>query len=125
MSPNIVIVEDDSSVSKAIVRLLGVAGFQAVAFGSAEAFLESVTGRQFDCLILDINLPGLSGLELYDQVVTDAGVPVPVIFITAHDKSAARVKMDRDGTVTCLSKPFHARTLIGAVRKNLAIAHSA
>jgi len=114
----IIVVEDDISVSKALVRLLGVAGFQVLAFNSAEAFLESDTTEQFGCMILDINLPGISGLELYNQLAV--AKPFPVIFVTAHDEPAARAKVTHNGAIVYLTKPFRARTLIGAVRKLLA-----
>jgi len=117
-SPNIVVIEDDQSVRKAVVRLLGVDGFPALGFGSAEAFLESPASKRFDCLILDVNLPGLSGIELYDRLTSSRKIPLPAIFVTAHDGSAA-VKRSRNGATICLSKPFDARILLGAVRKLL------
>jgi FixJ family two-component response regulator len=113
----IIVVEDDISVSKALVRLLGVAGFQVLAFNSAESYLQSNAAEPFGCMILDINLPGISGLELYNQL--SAAKPVPVIFVTAHDEPAARAKVTRDGVIVYLTKPFRARTLIGAVRRLL------
>lgn len=118
-SPNIVVIEDDPSVRKAVVRLLGVDGFPALGFGSAEAFLESSASKHFDCLILDVNLPGLSGLELYDRLTSSRRTPVPAIFVTAHDGSAA-IKRNRNEATVYLSKPFDARALLGAVRKLLA-----
>jgi two-component system response regulator DctR len=118
-SPNIIVIEDDLSVRKAVVRLLDVGGFPALGFDSAEAFLESPASEHFDCLILDVNLPGLSGLELYDRLKSCRRTPLPAIFVTAHDGSAA-VKRNRDDAIICLSKPFDARTLLGAVRKLLA-----
>ena len=118
-SPNIVVIEDDLSVRKAVVRLLGVDGFPALGFGSAEAFLESPASKRFDCLILDVNLPGLSGIELYDRLTSSRRIALPVIFVTAHDGSAA-IKRDRSEAIVYLSKPFDARALLGAVRKLLA-----
>lgn len=116
--PNIIVIEDDLSVRKAVVRLLGVDGFPALGFGSAEAFLESPASKCFDCLILDVNLPGLSGLELYDRLTSGRSIRLPAIFVTAHDGSAG-VKRNRNEAIICLSKPFDARTLLGAVRKVL------
>lgn len=118
-SPNIVVIEDDLSVRKAVVRLLGVDGFPAVGFDSAESFLESPASKHFDCLILDINLPGLSGLDLYNRLMSSRRIPLPAIFVTADDVSAA-VKRSRHEATICLSKPFDARILLGAVRKLLA-----
>ena len=108
-------------MSKALVRLLGVAGFDVLAFGSAECFLKSDETDQFGCLILDINLPGISGLELYNQLSATKAM-IPVIFVTAHDEPAARAKVTPDGVIVYLTKPFRARTLIGAVRKLISAA---
>ena len=119
LSQNIIVVEDDPSVRKAVVRLLGVDGFPALGFGSAEAFLESHASKCFDCLILDVNLPGLSGLELYDRLTSSRRTPLPAIFVTAHDGSTA-AKRNRNEAIIYLSKPFDARTLLRAVRKVLA-----
>jgi FixJ family two-component response regulator len=115
ISPNLALVEDDPSVRKAIVRLLSVAGFQTVAFDSAESFLESALINQLSCNIIDINLPGLSGFELHEKLSAIASVPV--VFITAHDEPSVRAKFQQSGAIAYLVKPFPAEALISAVQK--------
>jgi len=114
--PSIAVVEDDASVNKAIARLLGVSGFEVMTFDSAEAFLNRGADGQFDCLVLDVTLPGLSGIELHHRLIA-SGVSRPVIFITAHEEPIGRAQMDQCGTAAYLTKPFRARALINAVTK--------
>jgi FixJ family two-component response regulator len=114
--PTIAVVEDDASVNKAIARLLGVSGFEVMTFDSAEAFLSRDSNRQFDCLVLDVTLPGLSGIELHHRLMT-SGVSRPVVFITAHEEPIGRAQMDQSGMAAYLTKPFRARALINAVTK--------
>jgi FixJ family two-component response regulator len=116
---SVALVEDDASVRKAIVRLLTVAGFQTIAFDSAEAFLDrSETATQNGCAVIDINLPGLSGFELQERMCATASSP-PVVFITAHDEPTVRARYRQSGAIAYLVKPFHADELIDAVRKAL------
>jgi len=118
-SANVALVEDDSSVRKAIVRLLTVAGFQTIAFDSAEAYLDSrETARHNGCVVIDINLPGLSGFELHERMSATASLPV--VFITAHDEPSVRARYQQSGAIAYLVKPFPAEELITAVRKALA-----
>jgi FixJ family two-component response regulator len=118
-SANVALVEDDASVRKAIVRLLTVAGFQTMAFDSAEAFLDSSeTAKQNGCVVIDINLPGLSGFELHERM--SATESLPVVFITAHDEPSVRARYQQSGAIAYLVKPFPAEELITAVRKALA-----
>jgi FixJ family two-component response regulator len=115
---NVALVEDDASVRKAIVRLLTVAGFQTIAFDSAEAFLDSSEdARQNGCVVIDINLPGLSGFELQERMRATAFLPV--VFITAHDEPSVRARYQQSGAVAYLVKPFPAEELITAVKKAL------
>jgi len=118
ISANVALVEDDASVRKAIVRLLTVAGFQTIAFDSAEAFLDSSeTTKQQGCVVIDINLPGLSGFELQERMCATASPPV--VFITAHDEPSVRARYQQSGAIAYLVKPFPAEELITAVRKAL------
>jgi FixJ family two-component response regulator len=118
-SANLALVEDDASVRKAILRLLSVAGFSAAGFGSAEAFLESGPMKQVDCVIIDINLPGLSGFELQEKLIATGSWPV--IFITAHDEPSVRAKYQQSGAVAYLVKPFPSEELISAIRTALCV----
>ena len=80
----VAIVEDDESLCRSFNRLLGAAGFQAVTYRSAEAFLADAKRPRFDCLVLDIELPGISGLELHRRLIS-LGSATPVIYLTAHE----------------------------------------
>ena len=111
----IVVVEDDASVRRAIKRILRSGGFAAVLFASAEAALEANATASADCLVVDINLPGMSGFELYRRL-TLAGKGMPVIFITARDEPAVRDEAERLGAAgSYLVKPFSGSDLLDAV----------
>ena len=111
-------VEDDPSMVQAIKRLLRAAGFPVLPFASAEALLQSGATAEAACFVLDIHLPGLSGLELQQRLL-DRGRRQPVIFITAQDEPSIREAAEASGAVACLGKPFPARTLLGAIRQAL------
>jgi len=115
--PTIVVVEDDASMSQALERILRAGGFEAVVFASAEAALEA-GAETADCLVLDIRLPGMSGFELYRQLV-HCGSEAPVIFVTAHDEPALREEAERLGASGFLPKPFAGRMLLDAVAQAL------
>ena len=89
----VAVVDDDESVCRSFGRLLRIGGFQPVTYASAEAFLEDTKRPKFDCLVLDIQLAGISGLELRHRLaaVNDA---TPVIFITAHDSPAVKAEAE-------------------------------
>ena len=109
---NIVIVEDDAGLNRAVVRLLQAAGFHSYAFDTAEGLLSSSMLTVADCFVLDIHLPGISGIELRTKL-GDAGISRPVIFITAHDDADTR-ESARSATA-CLMKPFTGHMLIQAI----------
>ena len=111
---NIVVVEDDPSVNHAVGRLLEAAGFRTSTFESAEALLRDDTARLADCLVLDIHLPGMSGLELQKKL-SDEGVSAPFVIITAHDDLAHRQAATQIGATAYLTKPFSSLSLIEAV----------
>jgi FixJ family two-component response regulator len=115
----IVIVEDDAGLNRAVVRLLQAAGFHSFSFDTAEGLLASNAAQQADCFVLDIHLPGISGVELRSKL-DDVGVFRPVIFITAHDDADTR-ESARSGTA-CLMKPFTGHTLIQTIDAALAAA---
>src|SRR6185503_4965901 len=91
LTQNIIIVDDDPEMNLAIRRLLSAAGFQAEAFPSAEALLESKAAATAACLVLDVHLPGLSGFELRKRL-QEGGNQQPVIFITAYDDPASETE---------------------------------
>src|SRR6266699_5821438 len=99
------IVDDDESVRDAIKSLLKSIGFRVAVFASAEGFLHSGQLQATACLILDVRMPGMSGLELQRQLAA-AQWRIPIIFITAHDEEAARAQVLQACVVDCLRKPF-------------------
>ena len=113
----IAIVDDEPSLCEAIKGLLGSAGFRTIAFGSAEEFLESRHRDQIACLILDVRLPGMSGLEL-QQHLAAAGYKVPVAFVTSQDDRDGRVREQalRSGALAFLPKPFSDEQLLAIVK---------
>ena len=114
----IVVVEDDFSMRVAVERVLVAAGFHPLTFASTEALLATDAAATARCLVLDIHLPGLSGLELQQQLA-GAGNAAPVIFITAHDDARTRDRAEALGAVAYLTKPFEGKVFIEAVRRAL------
>jgi FixJ family two-component response regulator len=111
----VVVVEDDSGMRSALTRVLEIAGFKVEAFVSAEDCLASGITASADCIVCDVHLPGASGFEL-GRRLAQGGSRAPVIFITAHDSSAARDEAEQLGAAAYLPKPFEGRALVGAVR---------
>ena len=111
----VAVVEDDASYRAAVQRLLHSACFSALTFGSAEDFLNSGQQQQTGCLIADIRMPGMSGLDLQAKLNAEH-CPIPTIFVTAHGDEKMRLQALRAGAVKFLTKPFDARTLLEAVR---------
>ena len=114
----IVVVEDDAGMARAIEKLLRAAGFQPRCFSSAEALLGSDAVRDAACLVLDVQLPGLSGFELHRQLAP-SHQSARVIFMTAHDEPVTRDEARRLGCIAYLCKPFAAHSLLDAVRSAL------
>ena len=111
----IAIVDDDESVQIALQDLIEADGLSARCFGSAEEFLESGLQRQTACLITDLRMPGMSGLELQARLKAD-GYKTPIIFITAHGDARVRIQAMRAGAVEFLMKPFDDQVLLNRVR---------
>jgi FixJ family two-component response regulator len=116
--PLIVVVDDDAAVREAVQSLLRTAGFRAAAFASAQDFLQSGRLPETACLIVDVRMPGMSGLALQRQLTT-AQCPIPIIFITAHGDAETRTRALRAGAVAFLDKPFSDEVLLGAVEAAL------
>src|SRR5262249_45101141 len=112
----VAIVDDDQSVQSALKDLMESAGLSAQRFGSAEEFLESAERKETACLIADIRMPGMSGLELQAKLKTEES-RIPIIFITAH--GAAKMQAMKAGAVEFLSKPFDDEVLLENVRAAL------
>jgi FixJ family two-component response regulator len=110
----VVVIEDDESYRAAVERLLRSAGLSVQSFGSAEGFLDSGRQHETGCLISDIRMPGMSGLELQSKLNSDH-CPIPTIFITAHGDEKMRLQAMRGGAVLFLTKPFDDEILLEAV----------
>ncbi|MFL5309840.1 MAG: response regulator transcription factor [Myxococcales bacterium] len=108
------IVDDDESVREALKSLLKSVGFNAEAFGSAEEFLKSGQLAGTACLILDVRMPGMSGVELQDRL-TASHDGLPIIFISAHADEDARQRALANGAVEFLQKPFSDEALLNAI----------
>lgn len=113
------IVDDDESLRRSVKNLLTSVGFQVETFASAEAFLESAHRADTRCVVLDLRMPGMSGLDLLMHLAA-TGSPIPVVILTAHNDDEARRRMLQAGAVAFLGKPFHGEALLGAVRRALA-----
>ena len=108
------VVDDDPSVRSAIERLIGTVGLQVQLFGSAREFLASKLPDLPSCLVLDIRLPGISGLALQRQLA-ETNVKIPIIFITSHRDVPMTVRAMKAGAVEFLTKPFHDQDLLDAI----------
>ncbi len=117
-TPVISIVDDDESVRTALKSLIDSVGFRAEVFGSGEEFLKSSFVSQTDCLIADVRMPGMTGLELQERL-NAAGASVPIVFISAHDDKEARARGLRAGAIDFLQKPFSEESLLGAISAGL------
>jgi FixJ family two-component response regulator len=117
--PTIAVVDDDESVRESLPDLLRELGFKALAFSSAEEFLESKSIEKIRCLLLDLAMPGLSGLELQKQLV-QSGHDVAIIIITAQRDETVRLQALERGAVECLYKPFSDTALLKALNMALA-----
>jgi FixJ family two-component response regulator len=115
----VAIVDDDDLMRGALEGLLKSAGLPARAFASAEEFLRSGQQHHSACLIADIRMPGMSGLELQARL-NEAQVRIPTIFITAHGDARMRMQALRAGAVEFLAKPFDDEILLDSVRAALA-----
>jgi FixJ family two-component response regulator len=114
----VAIVDDDESVQLALRDLIESDGLPAICFGSAEQFLDSVARSKAACLIADIRMPGMSGLELQAKLKAER-CRIPVIFITAHGDAEMRIHAMRQGAVEFLSKPFDDAVLLEIVHAAL------
>jgi len=112
----IAIVDDEQTMLKAIVRLLTARGFAPQGFVSAEALLDSAAVKEATCLVLDIHLGGMSGIELRRRL-NAVRSKLPVIFITAVDEEGVQKEAMDVGCVACLRKPFDGSLLIAAIDK--------
>jgi FixJ family two-component response regulator len=117
-TPTVFIVDDDTRMRAATQRLLKTVGLHSESFATPEDFLRHKRPNGPTCLVLDLRLPGMSGLEV-QRKLTDMGVQIPIIFITGHADIPTTVKAMKSGAVEFLTKPFRDQDLIDAVQEAL------
>ncbi|PYN34411.1 MAG: response regulator [Candidatus Rokuibacteriota bacterium] len=112
--PFVAVVDDEESIRKSLRRLFMAADLDAVVYASGQEFLDSLRGRRPDCLVLDLQMPGLTGLEV-QRILIGAGVRFPTIIITAHDEPETRARCLAAGVAAYLCKPLHDEMLLEAI----------
>ena len=115
IEPIVYIVDDDQSVRRSTERLIRSAGLQVQTFTSAREFLKNARSDGPACLVLDVRMPGLSGMDLQRELI-QSGILIPIIFITGHGDIPMSVRAMKAGAVEFLTKPFRSRALLDAVR---------
>jgi len=110
----IAVVDDDESLCRSMSRLLRAANYSPAVYGSAEAFLADELHASYDCLVLDIQLEGMSGLELHEKLVS-SGIDTPVIFITAHDAPEVRAQATTAGCAGFFRKTDSGSAVLSAI----------
>jgi FixJ family two-component response regulator len=114
----VIVVDDDASIRRALRRQLQILGFNVLDFGSAEEFLTSEIPNGDTCLLLDVYMPGMTGIELCKKM-TEAGRPLPTILISGRDDAQTRKLMREAKPIANLLKPFDEESLLSAIRKAL------
>jgi FixJ family two-component response regulator len=117
-APTVFVVDDDGGVRASIQGLLKSASLRCESFGTAEEFLRGQRPDGPSCLVLDVSLPGVNGLDFQRQLA-DAGVQIPIIFVTGHGDIPMTVKAMKSGAVEFLTKPFQDQDLLDAIRQAL------
>jgi FixJ family two-component response regulator len=118
--PLIAVVDDDRSIRNATQDLLNAAGFSTLTFENAKSFLGSSVRASAACLVADMRMPGMSGLDLHEHLAT-SGAGIPTVIITAHPEELTRERARRLGITCFLTKPFTPDELLQCVRKALAM----
>lgn len=117
----IAIIDDDDSFREAMEGLIRSLGYEAVGYSSAEAFLDTPSDHKVDCVVSDIQMPGMSGIEMKQQL-NNAGFEAPVIFVTAHTDRSLNQRVEDCGGILLLRKPFDAQVLVDGL--GLALEHA-
>lgn len=110
----VAIVDDDASVRKALARLLSAHSFETTTYGSAADFLKTVAGGLPECLVLDLHMPDITGLDL-QRYLGRAGISIPTVVITAYDEPGIRERCYTAGAAAFLVKPLNDAMLVGAI----------
>ena len=116
--PTIFVIDDDAAVRASIQGLLKSVGLRSEAFGAAQEFLRSKRPDGPSCLVLDVRLPGINGLD-FQRDLADAGIRIPIIFITGHGDIPMSVRAMKSGAVEFLTKPFRDQDLLDAIHQAL------
>ncbi|MCC8404653.1 response regulator [Paraburkholderia sp. MMS20-SJTN17] len=111
----VTLVDDDEAVRESLPDLVKIFGYDVAVFPSAEAFMASDAIGKTDCLVLDINMPGMGGIALFHELKR-LGRKLPVVFITAKEDEALRVQLVSEGACDCLFKPFGDSALLAALQ---------
>jgi FixJ family two-component response regulator len=114
LSPRVALVDDDASVRKALARFLSASSFEITTFGSAQEFLKSLDADQPECLVVDLHMPEITGLELQRHLAR-AGIKIPTIVITAYNEPGLRERCQSAGAAAFMVKPLDGKTLIGEI----------
>jgi len=114
----IAVVDDDGAVREALKGLLRSAGFRVELFSSAEEFLNSGQIEDISCVVLDVRMPGMSGVELQERL-NGSRVAIPIIFMTAHGDASVRARALQGGAIDFLQKPFTDEALLNALARGL------
>lgn len=114
-APVVCIVDDDESVRESLTGLLRSIGYDARPFASAAEFLAGCDPDVARCVILDVTMPGMSGVDLQEQLIA-LGYQLPIVFITARTEPALHARLLERGALSCLVKPFHEEDLLDAVK---------
>jgi FixJ family two-component response regulator len=117
-APTVFVIDDDAGVRASIQGLLKSAGLRSHSFGTAEEFLRNKRPDGPSCLVLDVSLPGVNGLD-FQHELADAGIQIPIIFVTGHGDIPMSVKAMKSGAVEFLTKPFLDEDLLAAIRQAL------
>ena len=115
-TPTVFVIDDDAEVRSSIQGLLKAAGLRSESFGTAEEFLRNKVPDGPSCLVLDVSLPGVDGLEL-QRKLADAGFRIPIVFMTGHGDIPMTVKAIKSGAVEFLTKPFVDQDLLNAIQQ--------
>ena len=116
--PYVAIVDDEEPVRKALKRLLRASGLEAETYASGKDFLQASLVRRPDCVVLDLHMPGMDGLQVLHELSTSK-TPLPAVVITAYDEPASRAKCLAAGAAAYLRKPLDERLLLNAISANV------
>jgi FixJ family two-component response regulator len=121
LRPRIAVVDDDLSVRRALERLLRASGFDTAVFATGQEFLFFLEDQRPDCLVLDLHMPGMNGLEVQRRL-RQVGIDLPVVVITGHDEPQTRAQCLSAGAARYLCKPLNDEALIAAIQGAMAAA---